>query len=79
MPAMAVTNHPVTTTITPVMRYTALSRPQALSASDEPIDTIKMTYVVDSGSFSDVPRHIRLAAAARALFCLRSRQDRIYC
>ena len=38
-----VTNHPDTTVITPVIRYTALSRPQALSASDEPIETMKQT------------------------------------
>ncbi len=42
-PPSAVMNHPATTVITPVMRYTALSRPQVRSASDEPIATMKQT------------------------------------
>ncbi len=41
--AEAVTNHPATTVITPEMRYTALSRPHARSASDDPIATMKQT------------------------------------
>ncbi len=49
-PASAVTNQPVMTVITPVMRYTALSRPHARSASDEPMATMNTTYVVDKGS-----------------------------
>ena len=40
-PPSAVMNHPDMTVITPVMRYTALSRPHARSASDEPIATMK--------------------------------------
>ena len=42
-PPTAVMNHPATTVMTPEMRYTALSRPQALSASDDPIATMKQT------------------------------------
>ena len=42
-PPMAVVNHPMTTVMTPVMRYTALSRPHALSASDDPMATMKQT------------------------------------
>ena len=42
-PPSAVMNHPATTVMTPDMRYTALSRPQARSASDEPIATMKLT------------------------------------
>ena len=42
-PPSAVMNHPATTVITPEMRYTALSRPHARSASDEPIATMKQT------------------------------------
>ena len=41
--ADGVMNHPATTVMTPEMRYTALSRPQALSASDDPIATMKQT------------------------------------
>ena len=33
------------------MRYTALSRPQARSANEVPIATMKATYVVDKGNF----------------------------
>ena len=57
----AVRNHPLITVNTPEMRYTALSRPQALSASDEPIATINVTYVVDNGSLSEVPSEISKA------------------
>jgi len=39
----AVKNHPPTTVKTPVMRYTALSLPQAPSAREVPIATIKVT------------------------------------
>ena len=39
----AVMNHPPMTEMTPVMRNTALSRVHALSASDEPIATMKVT------------------------------------
>ncbi len=38
-----VMNHPMTTVTTPEMRYTAVSRPHARSASDEPIATMKVT------------------------------------
>ena len=41
--APAVMNHPPMTEITPVIRNTALSLPQALSASEEPIATMKVT------------------------------------
>ena len=56
--APAVMNHPPMTESTPVMRNTALSRPHALSAKDEPIATMKATYVVESGSFREVPTAI---------------------
>ena len=36
-------NQPEMTAITPVMRYTALSRPQVRSASDEPMATMNTT------------------------------------
>jgi hypothetical protein len=39
----AVKNQPEITVITPVIRYTALSLPQARSAREEPIATIKVT------------------------------------
>ena len=55
-------NHPEITVITPVMRYTALSRPQALSAREEPIATMNVTYVVERGSRRDVAREISRAA-----------------
>ena len=42
-PPSAVMNHPEMTAITPVMRYTALSRPHERSASDEPMATMKTT------------------------------------
>ena len=42
-PPRAVTNQPEMTAMTPVMRYTALSRPHERSASDEPIATMKTT------------------------------------
>ena len=38
------------------MRNTALSRPQARSANDEPMATIKVTNVVERGSLSEVPK-----------------------
>ena len=46
----AVRNHPAITFSTPATRYTALSEPQARSASEVPIATINVTYVVDKGS-----------------------------
>ena len=45
-----------------MIRYTALSLPHALSASEVPMATMKVTYVVESGSFRDVPKAIRLLA-----------------
>ena len=41
--APAVINQPPTTESTPVIRNTALSRPQARSANDVPIATINVT------------------------------------
>ena len=41
--APAVINHPPITVITPVMRYTAVSRPQARSAKEEPMAIINAT------------------------------------
>ena len=64
-PPIAVTNQPIITVITPVIRYTALSRPHARSASDEPIATIKQTYVVESGNLSDVAIAISSEAVVR--------------
>lgn len=61
----AVRNHPPITDITPVMRKTALSRPQARSANEVPMATIKVTNVVERGSLSDVPRAIRAPASTR--------------
>ena len=63
--ANAVKNQPEITVITPVMRYTALSLPQALSAREEPMATMKVTYVVERGSLSEVAREIRRAATVR--------------
>ena len=51
--------------MTPVIRNTALSRPHARSASDVPMATIKVTNVVERGSFSDVPRAIKAPASTR--------------
>ena len=53
--APAVMNQPPTTETTPVTRYTALSRPHARSASEVPIPTMNVTYVVERGNFNDVP------------------------
>ena len=61
----AVMNQPPITEITPVTRNTALSRPQALSDNDVPMATMKVTKVVDKGSFSDVPMAINIAASIR--------------
>ncbi len=61
----AVMNQPPITEMTPVMRNTALSRPQALSASDVPIATMNVTNVVESGSFIDVPQAISIPAIIR--------------
>ena len=61
----AVTNQPPMTEMTPVTRKTALSRPQARSARDVPMATMKVTKVVDSGSFSDVPKAMSNAASIR--------------
>ena len=61
----AVMNHPPITDSIPVIRYTALSRPQARSASEEPIATIKVTYVVESGNFIVVPIMINKPESTR--------------
>src|SRR5574344_800695 len=61
----AVRNQPPITDKTPVMRNTALSRPQARSASEEPIATINVTYVVDKGSLRLVPIIISIPANTR--------------
>ena len=61
----AVINHPPITLNTPVTRNTALSRLQALSASEEPIATIKVTYVVESGNFRLVPMVMSILANTR--------------
>ncbi|CDA42478.1 unknown [Prevotella sp. CAG:5226] len=51
----AVMNQPPITVSTPVMRNTAVSRPQARSANDEPMATMKVTNVVERGNLSEVP------------------------
>ena len=61
----AVINHPPMTESTPVTRNTALSRLQARSASDVPIATIKVTYVVDNGNLYVVPITISTEASTR--------------
>ena len=61
----AVMNQPPMTEMTPVMRNTALSRPHALSASEVPMATMKVTNVVERGSFIDVPHAIRTPASIR--------------
>ena len=53
------------TEMMPVMRNTALSRPHARSASDVPMATMKVTKVVESGSFMDVPMAISAPASTR--------------
>ena len=61
----AVKNQPPITLTTPATRYTALSLPQALSASEVPIATIKVTYVVDKGNFIAVAIEIKIPATIR--------------
>lgn len=61
----AVKNHPEITVITPVMRYHGAVRPQALSAREEPIATMNVTYVVERGSRRDVAREISRAATVK--------------
>ena len=58
-------NQPPITLITPVTLNTALSRLQALSAKDEPIATINVTYVVDNGNLKFVPIVISIDASTR--------------
>ena len=62
---MPVKNHPAITVITPEILYTALSRSQAPSANEDPIATMKVTYVVDKGSFSEVADEIKTAAITK--------------
>ena len=52
----AVKNHPPKTVKTPLILYTALSLPQALSANDVAIATEKVTKVVDNGNLSEVAK-----------------------
>ena len=61
----AVKNHPPITVITPLTLKTADSRPHALSANEVPMATINVTYVVESGSYSDVAKEIKLAATVQ--------------
>ena len=61
----AVMNQPEITVSTPEIRYTADSRSQAPSASDEPMATMKVTYVVESGSFRLVAEAMSAAASTR--------------
>ena len=63
--APAVMNQPPITVSTPVMRNTALSRVQALSAKLVPMATMKVTKVVERGSFSDVPKAMSNDAITR--------------
>jgi len=62
-----VKNHPHITAKTPVIRYTALSRPQTPSAKDVPIETINVTYVVERGNLSDVAIAIKILATVRLI------------
>jgi hypothetical protein len=55
----AVNSQPKITLSTPLTRNTALSRPQALSLKDVAIATIKVTKVVERGSFNEVAKAIR--------------------
>ena len=61
----AVENHPSITLITPATLYTALSLPQALSDKEVPIATMKVTYVVDNGSFIEVAIEIKTPATIK--------------
>ena len=67
----AVMNHPPITVRTPEILYGAHSRVQALSASDVPIATMKVTYVVERGSFFDVANEITAAAIIKFTEALR--------
>jgi hypothetical protein len=62
---IAVINHHQIIVKTPVTRYTAVSRHHTQSASAVPIATIKVTYVVDKGSFIDVANAIKILATVR--------------
>src|SRR5690606_23759543 len=61
----AVKNQPEITVNTPVIRYTALSRPHAPSANELAIATINVTYVVERGSLNEVPIVISILATIR--------------
>ena len=61
----AVMNQPPMTVSTPVMRKTALSLLQARSESEEPMATMKVTKVVESGNLSVVPSAIKREATQR--------------
>ncbi len=58
----AVRNQPPITDITPVILNTALSAPTHDRKAMLPIATIKVTNVVDSGNFSEVPSAMRAPA-----------------
>src|SRR5690606_30320016 len=53
------------TVSTPVIRYTADSRPHAPSAKELAIATMNITYVVESGSLYEVPTVISILATIR--------------
>jgi hypothetical protein len=55
----AVNNQPKITLSTPLTLKTALSLPQALSLKEVAIATMKVTKVVESGSFKEVAKAIR--------------------
>lgn len=63
--APAVRNHPPITEITPVILNTALSRLQARSEREVPIATMKVTKVVERGSFMEVPSAMSAPAKTR--------------
>ena len=66
----AVMNHPPMTESTPVTLNTALSRLHARSASEEPMATMNVTYVVERGSLSDVPSAMSREATTRLVEAL---------
>src|SRR6056300_209349 len=63
----AVKNQPPITFTTPATRYTALSLPHALSANEVPMATMKVTYVVERGSFMLVAIEIKIPATAKLI------------
>ena len=61
----AVTNQPPITESIPVTRNTALSRLHARSASEVDMATMNVMYVVERGSFREVPRAMSIEATMR--------------